>query len=101
MSARPTGWRYANGHALDQQVLQYPLQPADGHDVWDQLLDHGWIGVSELVNQMLSLLTPQQLGGIAVDDLGQVSRQDRYRIHHIVAQELGLLPQIRGDPPRR
>ena len=65
-----------------------------GHHVLHQL--GRFLG--QVIQQRLRLLAPEQLGGVRLNDTGQVRRDYGARIHYGVAQRLRIFAAARFDP---
>ncbi len=91
----------ADGDALIEQVLQDFLHLADREKVGDDFVDERLVRFLEVVDEVLRLLTTEDLRRMALDDLREVRREHGDGIDNRVAVELRLLALALGDPERR
>ena len=95
------GAEIADRDALVQEQLQHALD-AGGRDVGrHDLLDEFAVLLGQLLQELLHLHVREELGHVALDDLGEVGRHDGGGVDHGVAAELRLVAQAVVDPGRR
>ena len=88
----------ADRDTLAQEIGEHLLHFAHGEQIRNDLLDESRVGLLEIVEQVLRLLTPEDLRRMLLDDLRQVGCEHGDRIHDRVAVQLRLLAFVLRDP---
>ncbi len=88
----------ADADLLLEQVLQHALHVAEREGAGHQLVDDRRVLGLDAVDQGADVLAAEQAGGVGGDHLRQVRDQHRGAVDDGGAGQLGLVPQLDGDP---
>ncbi len=90
--------KVAHRDAFLQEILQHLLDVAKPQKLWHQFFHEGRIGLLDIVDEILYILSREQICQILSDDLRQMGRYDGWRIYYSITDALRALPLILRNP---
>ena len=95
------GQQITNGNLLPQKILKNLLNLTQSKKFGDQLIHQHRIGLFQIINKRLHILSGKQLCDMLPDDLRQMGCNNGRRVYNRIAQTLRSFPLSFRNPDSR